>query len=139
MKIHGLILVLVIGLASCAKPSKADTVYSETTTNELIFKSFEPEKLTLTDYQSMLSQLDCMFDIVYQKAKEAIDKGIEKDHIRSHLATDSEYMKIAGQATILDSILLRYLTTPEASHDLRIQYKQVAHQASKRAAKVGLY
>lgn len=137
MKIHGLILILVIGLTSCSKPTKAN-VYSEAAANELIIKSFEPEKLTLTDYQNMLCQLDGMFSVVYQKAKEAIDNGVEKDHVRSHLLSDSTYMQIAGQAAILDSILLRYLTSPNASHDLRIQYKQVARKASQRATKVGL-
>ena len=137
MRSWWLVLLTAISLSACSRPSNAES-YSEEISQELINKALDGSRLDSADYNKMLTQLDGMFTVVYSKAQEAIDNGVEKDSIRSYLSTDQEYITIGGYATVLDSILLQYIRTPMAPRELRTRYNQVLSRATKRAARVGL-
>lgn len=137
MRAYCLTLIIAFSLTACSRLSNAEK-YSEEISEELINKALDGTRLDSADYNRILLQLDGMFNVVYEKAQNAIDNGVDKDSIRSYLSTDPEYVTIGNYATVLDSILLQYVHTPYAPHELRADYNRVLSRASKRAAKVGL-
>lgn len=137
IRVYCLTLIIALSLCACSRPSNAET-FSEEVSTELINKALDGSKLDSADYGRMLMQLDGMFQVVHSKAQTAIDNGIDKDSIRSYLSSDPEYIMIGNYATIMDSILLQYIRTPNAPYQLRAAYNQTLSRASKKAARVGL-
>lgn len=136
MKLRNILVLLIFGLSSCHQSSKINE-YSAKTSEDLIIKA-KSNQLSNDDYFVILSQLDGMFEIVYSKAHEAKKNGICNDSIRKYLASDTEYVIIAQQAVVLDSVLTKYIKSPNAPQNLRNKYFKVSSQAAKRSQRVGL-
>lgn len=132
-------VLLLLLLCSCSHQAES-SIYSEQTSEALILKAMSDEPLQAADYEQILSQLEGMFGVVCTKAQMAIDNGkATKENIRAYLATDADYVKIQGYAHVLDSVLVRYMKSPECTQEIRQKYSRVLTRASRQGAHVGLY
>ena len=126
-------------MSACSYQAES-IVYSEKNAEALIMKALGDEPLREEDYEQILSQLEGMFNVICVKAQTAIeDDKVTKEDIRGYLTSDEEYIRIQGYSHILDSVLVRYLKSPECTSEMRKKYSRVLSRAYLSGAQVGLY
>lgn len=139
MRIQFFIFSLVFLVSACSHQAES-IVYSEKNAEALIMKALGDEPLQEEDYEQILSQLEGMFNVICDKAQMAIeDDKATKEDIRGYLISDEEYIRIQGYSHILDSVLVRYLKSPECTPNMRQKYSRVLARAYRNGAQVGLY
>lgn len=118
--------------------SACTTNYNTEHTKDLTERIEHRDSLSSDDARNILNQLEVMLTEVCSKAEKELKRGTDAREVRNVLRKDPEYMELARQAAILDSILLNYIDTCRNSSLIRYEYEQVLKRNVRRARRAGL-
>lgn len=118
--------------------SACTTNYNTEHTKDLTERIEHRDSLSSDDARNILNQLEVMLTEVCSKAEKELKRGTDVGEVRNALRNDAEYMELARQADVLDSILLNYIDTCHNSSLIRYEYERVLKRNVRRARRAGL-